>query len=90
MSGDSKFLFHALPVFFIKYCHKLCIQRQMVMTHILYFMLYQSSLLTTVIDFVYNDNGGSMKSCQLSSVRKILEVDRESCCCAFLLRIKII
>ena len=28
--GDSYFLFHALSVFFIKYCHKLCIQRQMV------------------------------------------------------------
>ena len=30
LSGDSYFLFHALPVFFIKYCHKLCIQRQIV------------------------------------------------------------
>ena len=29
--GDSYFLFHALPVFFVEYCHhKLCIQRQMV------------------------------------------------------------
>ena len=28
--GVTHFLFHALPVFFIKYCHKLCIQRQMV------------------------------------------------------------
>ena len=25
--GDSYFLFHALPVFFIKYCHKLCIYK---------------------------------------------------------------
>ena len=28
--GDSYFLFHALPVFFIKFCHKLCVQRQIV------------------------------------------------------------
>ena len=28
--GDSYFLFHALPAFFIEYCHNLCIQRQMV------------------------------------------------------------
>ena len=27
--GDSQFLFHVLPVFFIKHCYKLCIQRQM-------------------------------------------------------------
>ena len=26
--GDSYFLFHALPIFFIKYCHKLCTERQ--------------------------------------------------------------
>ena len=26
LSGDSYYLFHALPVFFIEYCHKLRIQ----------------------------------------------------------------
>ena len=31
------FLFHALPVFYIKYCYKLSIQRQMVVTHIFLF-----------------------------------------------------
>ena len=33
-------LFHALPVFFIEYCHKLCIQRQMVVRwkHLSYFL----------------------------------------------------
>ena len=36
----------------IEYCHKLCLQRQMVTTHIFYFMLCQSSLLNTVISFV--------------------------------------
>ena len=45
MSGDSQFLFHAFPVFFITYCYKFCIQRQMVVTHILYVMLCQTSLL---------------------------------------------
>ena len=30
LCGDSYFLFHTLPVFFIEYCHKLCIQKQMV------------------------------------------------------------
>ena len=30
LSGGSYFLSHALPVLFIRYCHKLCIQRQMV------------------------------------------------------------
>ena len=37
---DSYFLFHALPVFFIKYCHKLCIQRQMVvrLKHVSYLL----------------------------------------------------
>ena len=36
---------------------KLCtgIQRQMVVTHIFYFMLCQSSLLSTVISFVHKD-----------------------------------
>ena len=48
-------LFHALPVFFIKYSHKLCTQRQMVVTHIFYFMLCRSSLLSTVTSFVYED-----------------------------------
>ena len=33
----------------------LCIQRQMVVTHIFYFMLFPSSLLSTVISFVYKD-----------------------------------
>ena len=46
---------HALPVLFIKYCYKLCIQRQMVVTNTFYFMLCQSSLLSTVISFVYKD-----------------------------------
>ena len=32
-----------------EYCYKYCIQRQMVVTHIFYFMLCQSSLLSTVI-----------------------------------------
>ena len=38
--GDSYFLFHALLVFFIEYCHKLCIQRQMVVRrkHVSYFL----------------------------------------------------
>ena len=37
-------------------------------------MLCQSSLFSTVISFVYRKtNGGLMKACQLSSVRKILE-----------------
>ena len=47
----------------------------MVVIHICYFMLCQSSLFT-VISFVYKDrktNGSSMKACQLSSVWKILE-----------------
>ena len=34
---------------------KLSIQRQMVVTHTFYFMLCQSSLLSTVISFVYKD-----------------------------------
>ena len=44
-----------LPVIFIKYCYKLFIQRQMAVTHIFYFMLCQSSFLSTVISFVYKD-----------------------------------
>ena len=35
--GDSYFLFHALPVFFINYCYNLSIQRQMAVTHIFLF-----------------------------------------------------
>ena len=34
---------------------KLSIQRQMVVIHTFYFMLCQSSLLSTVISFVYKD-----------------------------------
>ena len=34
---------------------KLSIQRQMVVTHTFYFMLGKSSLLSTVISFVYKD-----------------------------------
>ena len=45
----------------------------MVVTHIFHFMFVQSALLRTVISFVYKDKGGSMKSCQLFSVWKILE-----------------
>ena len=55
VSGDSWLLFHALPVFFIRYYRKLCIQRQMVVTHIFYFVLCQSSLLSTVIIFAYKN-----------------------------------
>ena len=51
----TQFLFHGLPVFFIKYCYKLSIQRQIVVTHNFYFMLCQSSLLSTTISFVYKD-----------------------------------
>ena len=39
----------------LKYCYKFCIQRQMVATHTFYFMLCQSSSLSTVISFVYKD-----------------------------------
>ena len=39
----------------IKYRYKLCIQRQMVVTHITYFMLCQSSLLSTVVSFAKKD-----------------------------------
>ena len=45
----------------------------MLVTHIFYFMLYQSFLLSTVISFVTKTNGGSMKACQLSSVWKYLK-----------------
>ena len=38
-----------------KYCYKLCIQKQMAVTHIFYFKLCQSSLFSTVISFVYKD-----------------------------------
>ena len=38
----------------IRLC-KLSIQRQMVVIHTFYFMLCQSSLLSTVISFVYKD-----------------------------------
>ena len=51
----QKFLFHALPVLFIKYCYELCIQRQMVVTQSFYFILCQSSLWSTVICFVHKD-----------------------------------
>ena len=34
---------------------KLSIQRQMVVTHTFYFMLFKSSLFSTVISFVYKD-----------------------------------
>ena len=34
---------------------KLSIQRQIVVTHTFYFKLWQSSLLSTVISFVYKD-----------------------------------
>ena len=36
-------LFHALPVFFSEYCHKLCIQRQMVVRwkHVSYFLYWK-------------------------------------------------
>ena len=37
--------------YIFKYCYKLCIRRQMVVTHIFYFMHCQSSLLSTVISF---------------------------------------
>ena len=36
---------------------KLSIQRQMVVTHTFYFMLCQSSSLSTVVSFVYKDKG---------------------------------
>ena len=55
LSGDSQFLFHALPVLFIKYCYKFSIQRQMVVTHIFYFMPCQPSLLSAAKSFVYKD-----------------------------------
>ena len=35
--------------------YKLSIQRHMVVTHTFYFMLCRSSLLSTVISFVYKD-----------------------------------
>ena len=35
--------------------YKLFIQRQMMVTHTLYFMLCKSSLFSTVISFVYKD-----------------------------------
>ena len=34
---------------------KICIQRQIVVTHTIYFMLCKSSLFSTVISFVYKD-----------------------------------
>ena len=52
MSGDLYFLFHALPVFFIKYCHKLCT------VHTDSYFLFHALpafLLSTVISFVYKD-----------------------------------
>ena len=52
---------------------KLSIQRQMVVTHTLYFMLCKSYLFSTVISFYTKTNGGSMKACQLFSVWKIFE-----------------
>ena len=39
----------------LKYCYKLCIQSHMAVTRIFYFMLCQSSLLSTVISFAYKD-----------------------------------
>ena len=44
-----------LSVLFIKYCYKLSIQRQTVVTDIFYFILCQSFILSTVISFVYKD-----------------------------------
>ena len=64
--GSSLSRVHANRPLVIKYCYKLCIQRQMMVTHICYFMLCQSSLFNTVINFVYKDNCGSMKAFQLS------------------------
>ena len=55
-----------LPVLFIKYCHKLSIQRQMVVTHTFHFMLCQASLLSTVISFVYKDKWWFDESMSLS------------------------
>ena len=46
------FVFISFFYFCIKYCYMLPIQRQMVVPHILYFMLCQSSLLSAVISFV--------------------------------------
>ena len=58
----------------VKYSDKLCIQRQMVVTHIFYFMFCQSSSLSTVISFVYKDKWWfRMKACQLPSVWKVLK-----------------
>ena len=47
-------LFHALPVLFIKYCYKRCIQRQMMVTHT-FISCLPVSLLSTVISFVYKE-----------------------------------
>ena len=45
----------------------------MVVTHIFYFMLCHTSLLSTAISSVYKTNCSSMKACQLCSVWKMLE-----------------
>ena len=65
----------------IKLIHYSALQRDVlsnkmvfwVVTHRFYFMLCQSSLLSTVISFVYKDKWWSMKACQLFSVWKIFE-----------------
>ena len=41
---------------------KLCIQRQMVVTHTFYFMFCKSSLFSTVISFAYKDKWRSDES----------------------------
>ena len=50
--GDSYFVLYALPVFFIKCCHKLCIQRQMVVQwKYVSYLLYEKYLK---LDFFYS------------------------------------
>ena len=47
-NGDDSIFFQVVPSF-IKYCHKFCMQRQMVMTHIFHLMLHLGSVLLSVV-----------------------------------------
>ena len=77
MSDDSCSFISCFASLLFMYCHKLCIQRQMMVTVILFFMLCRSSLLSTVISFVYKDKwlfdeSMSVTFCMESTERRIL------------------